>query len=94
MPHKAFQGFRQWIYRASRKTWCRDVTWFCHPSRKTWCRDVTWFCHPSQTKRNMKSKSTCVKNNVCSQHGVTWQIDAIGLRKCDLGLPSNLLSWR
>jgi hypothetical protein len=25
---------------------------------------------------------------VCSQHGVTWQTDAIGSRKCDLDLPS------
>jgi hypothetical protein len=28
------------------------------------------------------------QNNVCSQCSVTWQTDAIGLQKCDLGLPS------
>jgi hypothetical protein len=33
-------------------------------------------------------------NNVCSQRALTWQNDAIGLRKCDLGLPSHILSSR
>jgi hypothetical protein len=33
-------------------------------------------------------KSTC-ENNSCSQRGVTWQTDAIGFQKCDLGLPSS-----
>jgi hypothetical protein len=47
-----------------------------------------------QTKRNTKSKKHLCKNNACSQHGVTWQTDAIGFWKCDLGLPSHLLSLR
>jgi hypothetical protein len=38
-------------------------------------------------------KSTRAKT-VCSQHGVTWQTDAVGFQKCDLGLPSHLLSRR
>jgi hypothetical protein len=78
-PHEAFQGYRWRIYRASRKTRCRHVA---------------RFCHPSQTKRNTKSKKHSCKNNACSQRGVVWQTDEIGLRKCDLGLPSHLLSPR
>jgi hypothetical protein len=38
-------------------------------------------------------KHSC-KNNACSQRGVTWQTDAICFHKCDLGLPSHLLSLR
>jgi hypothetical protein len=34
------------------------------------------------------------KNSACSQRGVTWQTDAIGFRKCDLGLSFHLLSPR
>jgi hypothetical protein len=49
---------------------------------------------PSRTKWNTKSKEHLGKNNVCSQPGFTWQTDAIGLWKCDLGLPSHLLSPR
>jgi ribosomal protein L40E len=30
------------------------------------------------------------ENYVCSQCGVTWQTDAAGLLKCDLGLPSHI----
>jgi hypothetical protein len=63
-------------------------------SCKTWCRHVARFCHPSQTKRNTKSKNHLCKNNVCSQCSDMWQTDAIGLRKCDLGFPSHLLSSR
>jgi hypothetical protein len=33
-------------------------------------------------------KHSC-KNNACSQRGVMWQTDAIGLWKCDLGLLSS-----
>jgi hypothetical protein len=36
-------------------------------------------------------KSTHAKT-VCSQRGVTWQTDTIGLQKCDLGLSSHPLS--
>jgi hypothetical protein len=44
-------------------------------------------------KRNetQSQKKHSFKNNACSQCGVTWQTDAIGFRKCDLGLPSQLL---
>jgi hypothetical protein len=38
-------------------------------------------------------KHSC-KNSACSQRGATWQTDAVGLQKCSLGLPSNLLSLR
>jgi hypothetical protein len=78
-PHEEFQGFRKRSYLASRKTWRRHVA---------------RFCHPSQTKRNTKSKKYSCKNNACSQGGVTWQTYAAGLRKCDLTLPSHLLSPR
>jgi hypothetical protein len=42
-PLKAFQGFWQWIYQASRKTCCRYVAWFAIHSRqnRTWCRKST-----------------------------------------------------
>jgi hypothetical protein len=36
-----------------------------------------------------KSKKDSYKNDACSQSGATWQADAIGLQKCDLGLPSH-----
>jgi hypothetical protein len=39
-------------------------------------------------------RSTCVKNNDCSQRDIIWQTDATGLQKCGLGLPSNLPSPR
>jgi hypothetical protein len=52
------------------------------------------FCYPSQTKRNTALKKHLCKNSACSQCGVTWQTDAIGSWKCDLGLPSHLLSLR
>jgi hypothetical protein len=42
-----------------------------------------------QTKRNTKSKKHSCENNVRSQHGVTWQTDTVGFRKCDLGLSSS-----
>jgi hypothetical protein len=48
-------------------------------------------------KRNAgltRSKKHSFKNNACSQRDVTWQTDAKGLRKCDPGLPSHLLSLR
>jgi hypothetical protein len=45
-------------------------------------------------KANTKSKKHSHKNSVCSQHGVTWQTDAVGFQKCDIGLPSHLLSPR
>jgi sulfur relay (sulfurtransferase) complex TusBCD TusD component (DsrE family) len=38
-------------------------------------------------------KHSC-KNNAYSRRGVMWQTDAIGLRKCDLGLSFHLLSLR
>jgi hypothetical protein len=38
-------------------------------------------------------KHSC-KNNACSQCDVKWQTDEIGLRKCDLDLPSHLSSSR
>jgi hypothetical protein len=41
-------------------------------------------------KTKEKSKNHSYKNNVCSQRGVTWQPDATGFRKCDVGLPSHL----
>jgi hypothetical protein len=40
----------------------------------------------------MKSKKYSCGNSGCSQRGVTWQTDSIGLRKFGLGLPSHLLS--
>jgi hypothetical protein len=55
---------------------------------------IARFCHLPQTKQNKKSKKHSCKSSVCSQCGVTWQADAIGFRKCDLGLPSHLLSLR
>jgi hypothetical protein len=58
---------------------------------QTWCRYIARFCHPSQTKQNTKLKKHSCKNNACPQRSVTWQTDAIGLRKCNLGLPSHLL---
>jgi hypothetical protein len=76
---KAFQVFWQFIYQASRETRCRNVV---------------WFCHPLQRKRNTKSKKHSCKNNACLQCSVTWQTDAIGFHKCDLGLLSLLLSLR
>jgi hypothetical protein len=45
-------------------------------------------------KWNMKLKRHLCKNNAFSQHGVMWQTDETGLWKCDLGLPSHLLSLR
>jgi hypothetical protein len=78
-PHEAFQGLL-----------VADLPSFT----KTWCRYVARFCHPSRTKRNTKSKKHSCKNNSRSQRRVTWQTDAVGLRKCDLGLPSHLLSLR
>jgi hypothetical protein len=45
-----------------------------------------------KTKQEVK-KHLC-KSNVCSQHGVTWQTDAVGLLMCGLGLHSHLLSPR
>jgi hypothetical protein len=33
-------------------------------------------------------KDSC-KNRACSERGVTWQTDAIGFQKCDLGLRSH-----
>jgi hypothetical protein len=45
-------------------------------------------------KMKQEAKKTPCKNSVCSQCSVTWQIDAIGLWMCDLGLPSHLLSPR
>jgi hypothetical protein len=56
--------------------------------------DVAQFCHPLQTKRNTKLKKHSRKNNACSQRSVTWHTDAIGLRKCDFGPASHLLSPR
>jgi hypothetical protein len=50
------------------------------------------FVNPSQTKRNTKWKKHSCKNYACSQRGVSWQTNAIGFRKCDLGLSSRLLS--
>jgi hypothetical protein len=35
----------------------------------------------------MKSKKHPCKNNACSQRGVMWGTDAIGLQKCDLAPP-------
>jgi hypothetical protein len=52
---------------------------------------VAWICHPLQTEQNTKSKKYSCKISACSQHGVTWQTDEIGLRKCDLGLPCHSL---
>jgi hypothetical protein len=46
---------------------------------------------PSITDKKKLEKHLC-KNNACSQRGVTWQTDVIGLRKCDPGLPSHLFS--
>jgi hypothetical protein len=42
-----------------------------------------------KTKREVE-KHSC-KNSACSQRGVMWQTDAIGLQECDLGLPSHHL---
>jgi hypothetical protein len=59
---------------------------------KTWCGHIARFCHQPQTKWNTTSKKHWCKNNACSQRCVTWQPNAVGLRKCDLGLPPHLLS--
>jgi hypothetical protein len=57
--------------------------------------DTLDFCHPLQTKQNVKSKKhACKKKNVSSQCRLMWQTDEVGLQKCDLGLPSQLLSPR
>jgi hypothetical protein len=40
--------------------------------------------------KNTKLKKHLYKNNACSHRSITWQTDAIGLWKCDLGLPSHL----
>jgi hypothetical protein len=45
-------------------------------------------------KPKHEAKKESCRNNACSQRSVMWLTDAIGLRKCDLGLPSNLLSPR
>jgi hypothetical protein len=52
--------------------------------------DIAVHCSHRETRRK---KCTLVKT-MCSQHSVTWQTDAIGLQKCDLGLPSYILSPR
>jgi hypothetical protein len=78
-PHEASEGFQHWIYRVSLKTWYRHITWLCHPSQTKWKHDV--------------KKDSC-KNNAQSQYSITWHIDAIGLQKFTLGLPSHLLSMR
>jgi hypothetical protein len=44
-------------------------------------------------KKTQSQKSTHVKT-MHLQHGVMWQTDAIGLWKCDPGLPTHLLSQR
>jgi hypothetical protein len=41
----------------------------------------------------MEPKEHLCKNSACSQHGVIWQTDAIGLQNCYLGLSSHLISW-
>jgi hypothetical protein len=49
--------------------------------------------HRRQNEKTKSKKHPC-KNSACSQRGVTLQTDAIGLRKCDFGLPSRLFSPR
>jgi hypothetical protein len=49
---------------------------------------------PSITDKMKQVEKALVKNNACSQRGVTWQIATIDLPKCDLGFPSHLLSPR
>jgi hypothetical protein len=49
---------------------------------------------PIAANRKHKPKKHSCKNNACTQHGITWQTNAIGLRKFGLGLPSHLLSPR
>jgi hypothetical protein len=68
-----------------------ETSLWTYASHKTWCRHIARFYHPLQTKRNTKSKKHSCKNNACSRRGVTWQTDAVGLRKCDLGLLSHHL---
>jgi hypothetical protein len=48
---------------------------------------------PSTAELGTLKEDSC-KNNACSQPGVTWQTDAIGLWKCDFGFPLHLLSSR
>lgn len=48
--------------------------------------------HCKERKHEVQ-KHSC-KNSACSQCGVTWQADAIGLLKCDLVVPSHLLSLK
>jgi hypothetical protein len=50
--------------------------------------------HHRPKKKNHEVEKASCENNACSQHGVMRQTDAIGLRKCDLGLPFHLLSPR
>jgi hypothetical protein len=46
-------------------------------------------------RQSMQSKKHSCRNNARSQSSVMWQTDATGLRKCDIGLPSHLLSpWQ
>jgi hypothetical protein len=44
--------------------------------------------------KTQSRKKYLYKNNASSQRSVIWQTDAVGLQKCDHGLPSDLLSPR
>jgi hypothetical protein len=55
---------------------------------------INFSIHRRQDKTKHKVKKHSFKSNVCSQRGVMWQTDAIGFPKCDLGLPSHLVSPR
>jgi hypothetical protein len=46
---------------------------------KTWCRHIARVNHPSETKWNTKSGKHSCKNNACSQEGLSWQTQTIGL---------------
>jgi hypothetical protein len=67
-----------------------DLPSFMQNLMKTRC--LTLSSIANITKHEVK-KHSC-KYNECSQCGVMWQTDAIGFQKCDLGLPSHLLSLR
>jgi hypothetical protein len=54
---------------------------------------LNFVIHCRQNETQSKKKQSC-RNIACTQCGVTWETVAIGLRKCDLGLPYQRLSLR
>jgi hypothetical protein len=63
--------------------------WFTELHAKLDLDTLLDFAIHHRQKETPNWKSTCVKT-MCVQCGVTWRTDAVGLWKCDLGLPSSL----